>query len=207
MKKTLLVLLSSLTVACAAAGAALSLPTPFAGADTNAVTTETIETIEADFSDAAHANHFEKYGTSAGWAITDGKYSPNAVWSTVNTAKKLDLTKSQQISFDVFLTSADAVKQFNVGFFETKTEETNSQPNTGLAFSFSSTVWVSTNFGRNGWAGECVKDIFNDQTHSVTISMQEKALSVTVDGEQLAFLSNGAAYTPTLTADSAYLLL
>ncbi|MBQ8352867.1 MAG: hypothetical protein IJY34_03630, partial [Clostridia bacterium] len=150
---------------------------------------------------------FEKYGSSAGWAYKNEKYVPNAEWATFNTVNTLDLTKNQEITFDVYLSSADVHKQFNVGFFETKVEETNMQAGTGLCFSFGATIWVSTNFGRNGWASECVKDYFDNSVHSVKLTIVNKEITLSVDGEVLYFLTNGASYTPTLTVDSAYLLM
>ena len=150
---------------------------------------------------------FEKYGSGAGWSYADEKLAPNAAWSVINTVNQIDFTKNQEITFDVYLSSADADKQFNVGFFETKVEETNAQANTGLSFSFGGTIWVSTNFGRGGWASECVKDYFDNSLHSVKLTIINKEITVTVDGEVLYFLTNGEAYTPTLTVDAAYLLM
>ena len=150
---------------------------------------------------------FEKYGSSAGWAYKNEKYVPNAEWATFNTVNTLDLTKNQEITFDVYLSEADADKQFNVGFFETKVEETNMQAGTGLCFSFGATIWVSTNFGRNGWASECVKNYYDNSVHSVKLTIVNKEITLSVDGEVLYFLTNGDSYTPTLTVDSAYLLM
>ena len=150
---------------------------------------------------------FEKYGSGQGWRYKGGKYFPNAAWSVVNSVEQLDFTENKEISFDVYLSSADTSKQFNVGFFASKVETDNVAVDTGLTFSFGSTIWVSTNFGRNGWASECVKDYFTDGLHTVKITVIEKQITLTVDGEVLYFLTNGEAYTPTLTVDSAYLLL
>ena len=149
---------------------------------------------------------FENYGSGAGWAYAKEKFAPNAAWAGINTVNTIDLTKNQMITFDVYLSSSDTDKQFNVGFFATKAEETNMQPNTGLCFSFGSTIWVSTNFGRNGWASECVKNYYNDSLHNVKITVINKKISLLVD-ELLYFLTNGEAYTPTLTVDSVYLLM
>ena len=150
---------------------------------------------------------FEKYGSGAGWNYKDGKYFPNASWSVVNSVEQIDFTENKEISFDVYLSSADTDKQFNVGLFASKVETDNVAVGTGLNFSFGSTVWVSTNYGRNGWASECVKDYFTDGMHSVKIIVIDKEITVTVDGEVLVFLTNGEGYTPTLTVDRAYLLL
>jgi len=150
---------------------------------------------------------FENYGSSAGWSYVNKKFAPNAAWSVTNTVNTIDFTKNQEITFDVYLTSSDNDKQFNVGFFETKVEETNMQPNTGLTFSFGTTIWVSTNFGRQGGASECVKNYYTDGLHNVKITVIDKQISLTVDNELLYFLTNGEAYTPTLTVDSAYLLM
>ena len=150
---------------------------------------------------------FEKYGSSKGWRYEDGKLVPNAEWSTMNTIEQIDFTKAQEITFNVYLSSKDVNKQFNVGFFETKVEETNTQVGTGLTVSFGATVWVSTNFGRNGWASECVKNYFDDKLHSVSIKVIDKAIAVTVDDELLYFSTNGEPFTPTLTVNKAYLLM
>ena len=150
---------------------------------------------------------FEKYGSSKGWRYEDGKLVPNAEWSTMNTIEQIDFTKAQEITFNVYLSSKDVNKQFNVGFFETKVEETNTQKNTGLTLSFGPTIWVSTNFGRNGWASECVKNYFDDKLHSVSIKVIDKAIAVTVDDELLYFSTNGEPFTPTLTVNKAYLLM
>ena len=150
---------------------------------------------------------FEHYGSAADWTYANEKFAPEAAWASIATVEQIDLTKNQEIAFDVYLSSADADKQFNVGFFETKVEATNVNAGSGLAFSFGSTVWVSTNFGRNGWAGECEKDYFDNSLHSVKLTVISKEITVTVDDEVLYFLTNGVEYTPTLTVDAAYLLM
>ncbi|MBR4942540.1 MAG: hypothetical protein IKZ28_00775, partial [Clostridia bacterium] len=78
---------------------------------------------------------------------------------------------------------------------------------TGLNFSLGTTIWISTNYGRGAWASECVKDYFDDALHNIKLTIIGKKITLTVDGEVLAFWSNGVAYTPTLTEESVYLLL
>ena len=148
---------------------------------------------------------FETYGSSVGWGYAAGKLTPNAAWASMNTVDAIDLTKDWQITFDVYLSSNDTDKQFNVGFFASKNEQTNAQANTGLTLSFGSTIWVSTNFGRNGWASEAVNDYFTDGLHSVCLTIEDKVVTLTVDNEAPVFLTNGIPYTLTLAEDSVYL--
>jgi len=150
---------------------------------------------------------FEKYGSGKGWGYADEKLFPNEAWSVINTVETLDVSKNQEIEFDVYLSSDDTDKQFNVGFFASKVEEDNVDADTGLTFSFGETIWVSTNFGRGAWASECVKNYFDGQVHHVSLKLINKAITLTVDGELLYFLTNENAYTPTLTEDNVYLLL
>ena len=170
-------------------------------------TANVLDNLAVEAKKTPYDDVFEKYGSGKGWGYADEKLSPNAPWSVINTVETLDVSKNQEIEFDVYLPENDTDKQFNVGFFASKVEEDNVGADTGLAFSFGDTIWVSTNFGRGAWASECVKNYFDGQVHHVSLKLINKAITLTVDGELLYFLTNENAYTPTLTEDNVYLLL
>lgn len=119
---------------------------------------------------------------SVGWEAKNGGLVAKTNWASVQYAKKLDLTKDRKITFDVFLSSQDTDKQFNVAFVSDENLPTASTVGAGIGFSFGSTLWLGTNLGRGGWIADVAANLYNDSWHSVTIFVENKKLSIAVDG-------------------------
>ncbi|MBR4943183.1 MAG: hypothetical protein IKZ28_04050, partial [Clostridia bacterium] len=129
--------------------------------------------LNLDFSDEAQLEEFFAYGESVGWKVEDGVFKPNAAWASVNTGKVIDLTKNQQITLDVYLSSAekdDVNRQFNVGFFASSVDYTaNTQENSGVCYSLGSTMFWGSSFSRVHWVADVMANLYDDSVHSVKI--------------------------------------
>lgn len=158
-----------------------------------------------EFDKLADGNYFNTYGGSAGWSVSNGAYKANAGWASVNTVEPLELTKDWSVKFDMYLPDDATNQQFNVGFHADLT--TAGTADTGRTYSFGPTVWLSSNFGRNGWLSEVVADYYTASVHSVEIQIVKKAMTLFVDGEKVYFLSNGAPYQAVAMDDTVYMLL
>ena len=92
--------------------------------------------IDIDFATESDGNVFLAWN-SAGWsANADGYFVANANWASTQLNEKLDLTKNQEITFDVFLSSTDADKQLNVGFFSEENLANASNAGAGIGLRF-----------------------------------------------------------------------
>lgn len=160
-----------------------------------------------EFERILDTNNFLTYGGSAGWGVSNGVYKPNGAWASVNTATAIDVSEDTEISFDMYLPEGSEDQQFNIGLFADYTTATSKD--TGVSFSFGPTVWVNSNFSRNGetWASECVADFYTGAVNKVKLQIEDKNITVVVNGQELVFLTNGAEYFPSLDTDSVYLLL
>lgn len=158
-----------------------------------------------EFDKASDGNYFAPSVGSAGWSVADGIYKPNASWAAIYTTETLDLTKDWSIKFDMNLPDEATNQQFNVGFHADLA--TSGDAGTGRTYSFGPTVWISSNFGRNGWLSECVVDYYTASVHTVEIQIVKKAMTLFVDGTQLYFLTNGEPYQAVATDDTVYMLL
>lgn len=167
----------------------------------------TSSSVNWEFDKVSDGNNFAIYGESAGWSMANGVYKPNASWASVNTLEKIDFTTDKEISFDVYLPEGSAEKQFNVGLFADT--QTATEKDTGVSFSFGPTVWINSNFSRNGetWVSECVADYYTGGVYQVKLQIENKNITLVVNGQELVFLTNGAEFVPAVNADETYLLL
>ncbi|MBE7093560.1 MAG: right-handed parallel beta-helix repeat-containing protein [Clostridiales bacterium] len=156
--------------------------------------------IDYDFDSVKSENAFAAWN-NAGWGVADGNFVANAAWATTQLKSALDLTKNQEITFDVYLSSADSNKQFNVGFFAEENLANASTVGSGVGFSLGSTLWLGTNLGRQGWIADVAASLYNDTWHSVKIAVAEGQMSIALDG--VAY----SALTTAIPADTAYLLM
>ena len=113
----------------------------------------------------------------------------------------LDLSKNQEITFDVFLSSTDANKQFNVGFFSQENLADTAAQGSGKKYSLGSTLYLGASFTRNHWIADVGATLYNDTWHSVKISVVDGKMSIAVDG--VAY----DALTTDIPANSAYMLM
>ena len=153
-----------------------------------------------DFESSCDGNAFTAW-ESEGWNVVDGGFTAKSNWACTQMLTPLDLTKNQDITFDVYLSSADAEKQFNVGFFPDANPENAHTPNAGVTYSLGSTLFLGSSFDRNHWIADVGAVLYNDTWHSVKISVENAKLSIAVDG--VAY----DALTADIPAETAYLLL
>ena len=132
--------------------------------------------IDYDFDSLKDGNAFTAWN-SAGWNVVDGNFTAVGNWASTQMKAPLDFTKNQEITFDVYLTSADTDKQFNVGFFSEENLATAANAGAGVGFSLGSTLWLGTNLGRQGWIADVAATLYNDTWHSVKIVVVDGKMS------------------------------
>ena len=156
--------------------------------------------IDYDFDSLKDAANFTAWN-SAGWNVVDGSFTANVNWASTQMKMPLDFTKNQEITFDVYLTSSDSDKQFNVGFFSEENLATASEVNSGKTYSLGATLFLGSSFTRNHWIADVGATLYNDTWHSVKITVADSKLAIAVDGVAYDTL------TTDIPADTAYLLL
>ena len=109
----------------------------------------------------------------AGWSAVNGGFVATVDWATTLYKNALDLTKNQEITFDVYLSSQDADKQFNVGFYAEEDLATANTSENGKTYSLGTTLFLGKSFGRNHWIADVGATLYNDTWHSVKISVKE----------------------------------
>ena len=167
----------------------------------NLVIGEKLPEYDLDFEETTDGDGFVAFGSSAGWKVEDGKYLPNAGWASVNTANKIALNEEKQISFDVYLDPDDAMgvnKQFNFGFFA---DLANVGVGAGKNLSLGATLWMGSQFGRQGWIADTGVDLYDGNVHAVKLVVNNGMIAVSVDGTSYDML------TTEIPADETYLLM